>query len=46
VGWDSYFNALSFGYQGKYAKVVYRTRQPLSDQGNVSELGITGFLRF
>ena len=46
LGWESYFNALSFGYQGKYAKVVYRTRQPLSDQGNVSELGITGFVRF
>ena len=46
VGWESYFNALSFGYQGKYAKVIYRTRQPLSDQGNVNELGITGFVRF
>ena len=46
LGWESYFNALSFGYQGKYAKVVYRTRQPLSDQGNVNELGITGFVRF
>ena len=46
VGWESYFNALSFGYKGKYAKVIYRTRQPLSDQGNVNELGITGFVSF
>ena len=46
LGWESYFNAMSFGYQGKHAKVVYRTRQPLSDQGNVNELGIAGFVRF
>jgi len=46
LGWESYFNALTFGYQGKHAKVVYRTRQPLSDQGNVNELGIAGFVRF
>jgi hypothetical protein len=46
LGWESYFNALSFGYQGKYAKVVYRTRQPLSDQGNVAELSILGFVHF
>jgi hypothetical protein len=46
LGWESYFNALSFGYQGKYAKVVYRTRQPLSDQGNITELSILGFMPF
>jgi hypothetical protein len=46
LGWESYFNAMSFGYQGKHAKVVYRTRQPLSDQGNVTELSILGFVPF
>ena len=46
LGWESYFNALSFGYQGKHAKVIYRTRQPLSDQGNITELSILGFVPF
>ncbi len=42
LGWESYFNSLSLGYQNKHLKVIYRTRQPLSDQANVSELGISG----
>ena len=27
-------------------KVIYRTRQPLSDQGNITELSILGFVPF
>ena len=46
AGWESYFNSLSLAYKGKYLKVIYRTRQPLSDQGNVKELGITGNIFF
>ena len=46
LGWESYFNSLFLGYKGKYVKVIYRTRQPLSDQGNVNELGVSGFVSF
>jgi len=42
LGWESFFNSVSLGYQNKHLKVIYRTRQPLSDQANVSELGISG----
>lgn len=46
LGWESFFNSVSLGYQNKHVKVIYRTRQLLSDQANVSELGISGQFAF
>lgn len=46
LGWESYFNSVSLGYQGRFLQMTYRTRQPLSDQGNVAELSVVGFVSF